>query len=598
MMSNDTQGEKTFSRYPINPVLIVDNDESFIDRLEKDLRQKTITHIKVCKDGSTLKSTAEIGNYSFILLNISIPYIDGKNMAVKILEDFPKIPLILITTEEIVKNAVKYMQQGAFYYYLKKNIDHIKLIEQICQGIRLYESIKPIITRSKKMRHVFREIGKLATTDKPVLLKGEAGVEKDPVAEAIHKMSSRKGNFVRMNITGFDDTLFAQKLFGHIKGTIEGEKGDCNGLIEKARGGTLFMDEIGDLHIDSQAKLLRLIQDGTYYKPGSAKEIKADVRLIAFTKKNIEDEIRKGNYLDDFFWLMKAHTIFIPPLRERKEDIPLLVEFFIREALTGSDFKQPESADDEFIQGLLVRNFKRNISELRELIHKLVIGFSGCERLTPEMLESERNNEKKEFNPEEEVKGVIQNTKEKLASSSVPKYKCLTVFLTDLVGSTSGKTEYGHKIGMIRIHYHNTLASETIKRFEGKVIKYMGDGVLAVFEDIINAIKAAIVLRDSLAVIEDEIKLPLKTRVTLTHGQVEELDLDNVYDIGGQEVDKAARIQKEAAPGQILADYQVIRNAKLSLEANPFIKIVEITDKEGRKLDGLDEPVRIVEITT
>jgi len=122
----------------------------------------------------------------------------------------------------------------------------------------------------------------------------------------------------------------------------------------------------------------------------------------------------------------------------------------------------------------------------------------------------------------------------------------------------------------------------------GKVVKYMGDGVLGVFEKIINAIKVAIVFRDSLVVRESEIKLPMKTRITLTHGEVEELELDGMYDIGGQEVDKVARLQKEASPGQILADYHVIRNAELSLEANPFIKVLEITNKTGRKLKGLD----------
>lgn len=205
-----------------------------------------------------------------------------------------------------------------------------------------------------------------------------------------------------------------------------------------------------------------------------------------------------------------------------------------------------------------------------------------------------------QFNPKEDAQTVIQNAKEKLKLPRVQNYKNFTVFLADLVDSTSGKTDYGHDKGMLRIHYHNTLAAETIKKFEGEVIKYIGDGVLAVFkkDSSINAIKAAIVFRDSLEIIKNELRLPMKSRITLTHGQVEELNLEKMYDIGGQEVDKAARLQKEASPGQILADYNVKTNAKLDLQLNPFIKIQEITNKTGRKLKGLDEPVRIVEITT
>lgn len=576
---------------PIDPILIVDNEKDFIDKVEDSLRKKAITNIRVDMDGNTLKSLRTIEKFSFILLNISIiPGSNGQQNALRILEDFPRIPVILLsmskTYDDRMETALKYMDRGALYYYEKGELDYNELIEFICHGIRLYESIKPIITRDKKMRHVFREIGVIARKVKPVLLRGEAGVGKEYIAEAIHGMSGRNGNFVKIDITGFDDTLFTETLFGYVKGAFDDAKNERNGLIEEASEGTLFMDNIDDLHSDSQVKLLRLLRDGIYYKPGSNKEIKTDVRFIVAANKNIDD---------DFQYRSKCYSIKIPPLSERKEDIPLLVQFFIREALKENDLKKPVSADAEFIDILSKRDFKGNIEELRELIHNLVIRFSGCETLTPEMLEIGVN---KGFNLEEEVQRVIQSAKEKLASLKMQTYKCLTVFFADLVGSTSGKTDYGHKNGMIRIHNHNTLAAEAIIRFNGKVIKYLGDGVLGVFEVSINAIKAAIAFSDALTVIENDIKLPMKSRITLTHGQVEELNLENMYDIGGQEVDKAARLQKEASPGQILADYQVIKNAKLDLQLNPFIKIKEITNKSGRKLKGLDEPVRIVEITT
>jgi len=374
------------SKYPIDPVLVVDNDKIFSDRIDTELRAKSITHITVCTDGSTLKSMKESDRYSFILLNASLPTIDGKALASKILDDYPKIPVILISTDENLVDAVKFMKHGALYYYLKKNIDPSRLIEQIFQGIRLSESIKPIITRSKKMRPVFRDIGKVAQNDTAVLLRGETGVGKELVAEAIHKMSGRKGKFVKMDIASFDDTLFADTLFGHVKGAFDGAKTDRNGLIEEARGGTIFMDEIGDLKNDSQVRLLRLLQDGTYYKLGSDKEIQADTKVIAATNRNIEDDIREGKSREDFFQRLKGFTISIPPLRERKEDIQPLVEHFIGMAVKIYKLNKLVPGI-EFIEELKKGDFKGNIRELGELIRKLFIQFPGFEELTPEMLE-------------------------------------------------------------------------------------------------------------------------------------------------------------------------------------------------------------------
>jgi DNA-binding NtrC family response regulator len=376
-------------KYPIDPVLIVDNEKAFIDLVEKNLRERkpeVITNIKICKDGSTLKSLGETDKYSFILFNMSIFEKDGKEMAIKILDSSPKIPVILISSDESRADAVNYMKQGALYYYIKGKIDQNKLIDQILQGIRLYESIKPIVTRSKKMRPIFRDIGRIAQTDITVLIRGETGVGKELVAEAIHTMSDRKGKYVKMNITSFDDTLFADALFGHVRGAFDGAKTDRNGLIEEARGGTVFLDEIGDLHIDSQARLLRLLQDGTYYKLGSDKEIKADTRVIAATNRNIEDDIQKGISREDFFQRVKGYTIFIPPLRERKEDIPLLIDHFIEKTSQEHNLTKPIPGK-KLIEEIKSRNFKGNIKELAELIRKLVIQFPGFEELTPEMLE-------------------------------------------------------------------------------------------------------------------------------------------------------------------------------------------------------------------
>jgi class 3 adenylate cyclase len=207
----------------------------------------------------------------------------------------------------------------------------------------------------------------------------------------------------------------------------------------------------------------------------------------------------------------------------------------------------------------------------------------------------------KDLNLDQEVQKIIQKAKEKLESSREPNYKVKTIFIADLVGATAGKERFGHKKGMNRCHYHNTIAAETVKRFNGTVIKFIGDAVLAEFHDNLNAVMAAVVFRaalESLRLPGDEFQVPIETRVTLTNGAVEELDIESGYDIGGQVVDKAARLQELASTGQILAEVGVIDSIRLMLEQVPFLKIPGNTDTSEIKLKGLKEPVRVVEITT
>ncbi len=375
-------------RNPIDPVLIVDDDKPFTELIERDLNLKSINHVKVCQDGSALNSKEEIDKYSFILLNISMPSIKGKEAAIKILEEHPKIPVIFISTDGSLNDAVKYMKQGALYYYIKKKIDHSKLIDQICQGVRLYESIKPIITVSKKMRLIFSEIGRIAPTNVHVFIRGGTGVGKELVAEAIHNMSHRKitGEYVRVNIACFDRNLFANEIFGHTKGAYTTAGASHDGFLKKANTGTLFLDEIGDLESESQTKLLRLLEDGTYFRLGSTEEVKSDSRIIVATNKNIEEDMRLEKFRADFFQRLKKFTITIPPLRERKEDIPLLVDHFIKKTSIKHNLNKP-IPDKEFIQSLICHDFKGNIRELEGLIEGLVIRFHCLEKLTSEMLE-------------------------------------------------------------------------------------------------------------------------------------------------------------------------------------------------------------------
>ncbi|MCX6583707.1 MAG: response regulator [Candidatus Aminicenantes bacterium] len=207
----------------------------------------------------------------------------------------------------------------------------------------------------------------------------------------------------------------------------------------------------------------------------------------------------------------------------------------------------------------------------------------------------------KEFNFAEEVKEIIQKSKEQLELNQEPTFDVKTIFLADLVGATAAKDEFGHSKGMKRSHIHNIIAAETIKRFDGKVIKFMGDAVLAAFYFNLDAVVAALTFREALNALNlpgEEFKAPLKTRIILTTGTVEEFNTESGYDIGGQVVDKAARLEKVASPGQILVEAGVIENIRVMLERMPFIKLPPNIDISELQLKGFNDPVRVFEITT
>ena len=385
--------------YPEDPVLIVEKNDDFIRKLDEALNLRTITNIKKYQDYKNLIATLEKREFSFILFNESIDMIIPSEIIKMIIDCYPKIPVIIISEDDRVEHAMEYMKRGVLYYYNYKKVDFEKLIDQIIQGIRLYENIKPIITRSKEMRLIFRDIARIAPTNTHVLIRGETGVGKELIAKAIHQLSGRKGNFLPANIASFDDYHFTDMLFGHKKGGFLGAGTDRNGLIEESREGTLFLDEIGDIKPDLQVKLLRLLQEGTYYRLGDYKEIKANSRIITATNRDIEAEIRVGRYREDFFQRLKSFTISIPPLRERKEDIPILVDHFIGKFSRDPNIKKL-TPTEKFLERLKGHDFKGNIRELEGLINKLVIQYSGGEKLTVDLLQFQ-----------EEKQEGIKNTK-------------------------------------------------------------------------------------------------------------------------------------------------------------------------------------------
>ena len=217
------------------------------------------------------------------------------------------------------------------------------------------------------MRSIFQYVEAIAKTILPVLITGETGVGKELIALAIHRLSRRKGEFVPVNVAGVDDNLFSDTLFGHKKGAFTGADRDRKGMIEQASGGTLFLDEIGDLSIQSQVKLLRLLQEGKYYPVGSDVAKLTDARILVATNKDIESMQEAGEFRKDLFYRLQAHHIHVPPLRERKEDISLLVGHFLEKASNELGRKKPTPPQGLFTL-LLTYHFPGNIRELEGMV--------------------------------------------------------------------------------------------------------------------------------------------------------------------------------------------------------------------------------------
>jgi len=316
-----------------------------------------------------------------------MPHISGYDLLPQIIKDFPDTPVIIITAANEVETAVQCMKQGALDY-LVKPIESDSLINAVNRAIKFHEinsenirlkkyilsdklanpeAFSEIITESKAMHGIFKYVEAIAETSLPVLITGETGVGKESIANVIHRLSSRKGKFVVVNVAGLDDNLFSDTLFGHQKGSFTGATSDRKGVIESAAAGTLFLDEIGDLSIPSQVKLLRLLQDGKYYPLGSDTQKSTDARFIFATNINLEEAIAKGDFRKDLYYRLRSHLICIPPLRERREDIPRLFSCFLNEAARSLNKKEPV-VPPELITLLSTYSFPGNIRELQTMI--------------------------------------------------------------------------------------------------------------------------------------------------------------------------------------------------------------------------------------
>jgi DNA-binding NtrC family response regulator len=382
--------------FPLYPVLIIDDDRTTLDGYRIALDEFGINNFSLCHDSREVMPLLLRNTFSLILLDLRMPYISGQELLEKIKENHAHIPVVIVTAVSDATIAVDCMKKGAFDYICKP-VDITRLISIIKHALTIHNlkhevvtlsrgllsdeckhpnAFSHIITNNEKMKSIFRYVEAVAGSPKAVLITGESGVGKELIAKAIHICSRRKGKFVSVNIAGLDDTMFSDTLFGHRKGAFTSAEFDRKGLINNAAKGTLFLDEIGSLEYNSQVKLLRLLQENEYYSLGSDNISKINTKIIVATNTDLKQMQKEGTFRKDLYYRLITHHIHLPPLRERKEDLPFLVDYFITHAAQTLQKKKP-AVPPELLPLLYSYSFPGNIRELQAIIFDAVSRHRG-----------------------------------------------------------------------------------------------------------------------------------------------------------------------------------------------------------------------------
>lgn len=378
------------------PVLIVDDEEEMLGSESLALQINGHANVITCPDPRKALEILRDHPVCVAVLDITMPHMDGMELLSRITENFPDVTAIMMTGLNDVDTAVRCLKLGAFDYLLKP-VDQNRFVTTIgraldhkasqAESVRLARGVlddtlgRPecyghIVTRERKLLNIFKYIEAVAPTGLPVLLTGETGVGKELFANAVHNASGRSGEFVCVNSAGIDDAMFSDSLFGHASGAYTGAQKDRKGLIDRARNGTLFLDEIGDMKTESQVKLLRLLQEGTYYRLGQETEERTNARIVAATNRSLDELQADPRFRKDLFYRLKAHHIHIPPLRERMEDVPLLTDRFL--AQCAQEQRKPKPTAPPELDILLSNYpFPGNVRELRGMVYDAVSRHQG-----------------------------------------------------------------------------------------------------------------------------------------------------------------------------------------------------------------------------
>ena len=379
-------------------ILAIDDDQAVLNYLNIMLLQTGAYEIATLVNSAKAFHELKATNYDLLLLDMDMPDVSGLDILRFIKEKNIDIETIVLTGVEDVELAVSAMKLGAFDY-LTKPVDNDQLLKIITtvletrrargsgaaeatlsrEQLKFKEAFQDIITQNAEMIAMFQMVEKMAQPDNSILIWGESGTGKELIAKAIHRISRRRDeNFVAVNAGTFANELFSSEFFGHDKGAFTGASAAKKGFLEEADKGTLFLDEIGELALPIQVKLLRVLQEGEFFRLGSTKNQKVDVRIIAATNKDLLSEMKKGNFRKDLFYRLNMSSVYLLPLRERKGDVPLLCQHFL-EKYNEQNQKCIQKISDAAMRLLNRYEYPGNIRELMNIINSAIIIESGTE---------------------------------------------------------------------------------------------------------------------------------------------------------------------------------------------------------------------------
>jgi two-component system nitrogen regulation response regulator NtrX len=368
-------------------LLVVDDEGAIRDAL-RQLFEYDGHQVVVATDGPDALHRFETFRPDAVFLDVKMQGMDGLEVLAKLREKDAQAPVVMISGHGTIDTAVEATRRGAFDF-LEKPLDTDRLLvtlRNVLQVRGLSDSVERlrseieqrhrIVGSSFQIRHVVERIERVAPTDARVLITGENGTGKELVARAIHQLSARAdARFVEVNCAAIPSELIESELFGHIKGSFTGAVSDRAGKFEQADGGSLFLDEVGDMSLAAQAKVLRALEEGVVTRVGGAKPIKVDVRVVAATNKDLAGEIAGGRFREDLFYRLNVVPIQVPPLRERREDIPMLVQHFT--GMLSADRLPPKRFTPEAMLRLEAMEWPGNVRELRNTVERLLILTTG-----------------------------------------------------------------------------------------------------------------------------------------------------------------------------------------------------------------------------
>lgn len=386
----------------VNSILLIDDEEKLRQLLAKIIQLEGFEVVQAADCKSGLKKL-EQHSYDVVICDVKLPDGSGVDLAKTIKDKYPAVEIILLTAYGNIPDGVTAIKNGAFDY-LTKGDDNNRIIpllykaaekatlnkrvQQLEQQLGKKYSFNSIIGQSKQIKAAIDAATKVAATDATVLLNGETGTGKEVFAQAIHANSSRNNQtFIAVNCSAFSKELLENELFGHKAGAFTGAIKDSKGIFEEANKGTVFLDEIGEMPLELQAKLLRVLESGEFLKVGDSKPTKVDVRIIAATNRDLQKEIEASHFREDLYYRISVFSILLPALRERTNDIEELATFFTKQFASKTNARI-KGFSKEYLHALKLHNWKGNIRELKNVIERSVILTDGTE-LIPSTLPAE-----------------------------------------------------------------------------------------------------------------------------------------------------------------------------------------------------------------